>query len=214
MEDLDRVSAYHGFGVNKIYLAFPHTIWRPTYYVIADKRIAEEVRDDVYRIECQRFVEKWAYGPLKGKGRWNVLRDLVHGEVRTNSFSRDLLNGAGGGATVLYACLQIAYYMGYTKVVLLGVDFSYGNLMPTGEISKSGELLVTAQSGAYFTKDYSAPGRVLSAPRYDEQRAAFKNAYEAYTKDGRILVNASRRTELDVIPRRNLEDVLREIGSV
>jgi hypothetical protein len=208
MSDLDLIEKRQSIGVNKIYLAYANTVWRPTYYVVADRRIADEVKLNVHEIQCPRFIEKWAYPPVKEQGNWIVLPELHEYGVRTNKFSRNLLCGTGGGATVIYAALQIAYYLGFQRVVLLGVDFSYGNLKPTGEISPSGEALVTADAAAYFNSNYSQPGRVLSAPRYDEQREAFRNAYHAFRDDGRILVNASRRTELDVIPRARLEDYL------
>ena len=203
--DMDLLKDRWVIGVNKIYLAYPHTRLRPSYHVVADKRIAGEVAPYMQEIECPKFVEEWASEPLSAIPGLLVLRP--HPE-RAIKFSNNLLSGTVGGATVLFTALQVAYYLGFSRVVLLGLDFSYAGLVPTGEISPSGEVLVTSSIANHFVKDYSSANRVASAPRYEEQRAAFAAAYDAYNKAGRILVNASRQTALDVIPRARLEDFL------
>ena len=40
-------------------------------------------------------------------------------------FSEDVARVVYGGATVTYACIQIAVYMGFKEIYLLGVDCNY-----------------------------------------------------------------------------------------
>jgi hypothetical protein len=205
-EDMEKIKGLPCFGVNKVYLAYPHVSWRPTYYALADRRVAEQVKEHVHQVTCPRFVAKWASGPVLHNSPWVVLRDLQ--SRKPVDFSQNLLLGAYGGGSVIYTAIQIAYYMGFSTVVLLGIDFSYSGLTSTGNVSAAGEVLVKSDDRNYFIPGYTSPADVQAAPRYEELRKAFLAAYEAYAADGRVLVNASRKTALDVIPRATLEDYL------
>lgn len=40
-------------------------------------------------------------------------------------FSADLTEGFYDGSTVIYACIQLAIYMGFQEIILLGADHNY-----------------------------------------------------------------------------------------
>lgn len=110
------------------------------------------------------------------------------------------------GGTVLSICLQLAYWMGYTRVILLGVDHKFG--FPRSEAVYGGRRL-DAEDGdsIHFDKAYSKPGYTPHCDMIAVERS-FELALKAFQKAGREIVNATPNTGLDVIPKRELKDLL------
>jgi hypothetical protein len=82
----------------------------------------------------------------------------------------------------------------------VGVDFYFDIPEPTGEMSMHGEVLVHNEGTNHFHPHYREPGEKWTMPRLDLQYDAFLCAKEAFERSGGFIVNASRRTALDVFP--------------
>jgi hypothetical protein len=97
------------------------------------------------------------------------------------------------GYTVTYVCLQLAYYMGFKEVVLLGVDHYYGeNKQPNLE------AVATGPDEHHFHPDYFANGTRWNFPDLVNSEYAYTIAKAAYEKDGRTIINATSHTALEV----------------
>ena len=67
-------------------------------------------------------------------------------------FSEDITNGIYEGYTVSYMCLQLAIYMGFKEIYLLGIDHNYKvTLLPNGEIKEDNEVQ------NHFSDNYDLP---------------------------------------------------------
>lgn len=113
-------------GVNRIFYVTPD-IWTPTYYVCHDR---------ARKIEDQKEIAEY---PVRVKflGDTFDTEEPVFGEIEYShvvtgdsynelpSFSTNIAQKIYAHATVTYCAIQIAVYMGFKEIYLLGVDCQY-----------------------------------------------------------------------------------------
>ena len=215
--DLEKLDDEITFASNKIYLAMEEISWRPTYYSVVDVLVARNNVEEIRALDL-RHIHSLAVRPFLGEDpRYIYLDHLPTIESfggRLLGFSRDLLRGVYGGRTVIYLQLQLAFYMGIREVYLIGVDFSFD--VPKGTVtthrSELGETVIRSRGEVnHFHPNYRKPGETWTMPRMEEQRQAFRRARRVFEADGGRLVNASRQTRLDVLPRTDLEAILAQL---
>lgn len=212
VRDLDKLKNEVTFGCNKIYLAFSETDWRPTYYSVIDRIVAENNKNEIEQLSLTKIFSSVAKPFFKKSKDVTWLNDLksptIQGE-RIFRFSPDVAKGTYGGYTVIYTQLQLAYYMGITEVYLIGVDFDFTESKRTGEKTSAGEeILKSSGEINHFHRDYRPNGELWTIPNLGYQYKAFQIAKSAFEKDNRQIYNASRRTKLDVYPTVNFDSLL------
>jgi hypothetical protein len=210
--DLELFKDYKTFACNKIFLALDETDWRPDYYFVSDVLVAENNKERINMdllASSQRFYSKTIAQKLDQYGdpivfSWqSLLTRQKDPYLRTNPLAGLL----GGGRTVLFEMLQMAYIMGFKKIYIVGLDFSFDTPKSSGVQSDSGEVLVSEGEVNHFHPDYRKPGETWTVPLMDEQKVAFSYAAKACKNSGRKLYNASRTTKLDVVDQIEFEKV-------
>jgi hypothetical protein len=214
IEDLDRLAGWTTFACNKIYLAFDRTPWRPDFYSICDIKLAEHcnefdfgkeftgttiinscITSEVFRFALP--VNHYRYSEEDSISFWRP-GEKPH---PPESFSKGILSG---GNSVMIDQLQMAYLMGFSEVAIIGADLSYFGGTKTGGKSLSGELIRYQSNEAeknYFHKDYYQPGAVTTVPNVDEMKVAWEFCRLLFESTGKSLINASRQTALEHVPR-------------
>jgi len=192
---LDFLAKYPSFGVNRIHLLYDKTGFTPTYYVCNgfNQFDTEEKRAMVYPmleyVEAAFLNRYWIH---------EFPFDNVHGILSTKpytgkasmEFSYDPLHTYGIGWTVTYVALQIAFYMGFDPVLIVGLDHRY----PTGPFK-------------HFYEDGEASLWEIGAGPHDPaewQRGCdrvFAKANHAYRMAGRRIINLSNPTACTVFER-------------
>ncbi len=211
--DLDRLGDDITFASNKIYLAFEETAWRPTYYSVTDVLVARNNSEEIRDLDLTHIHSEHVRPVLGDDPRFLYLRHLPAIRLFGTSpqrFSRDLNRGVYGGSTVIYHQLQLAFYLGIREVYVIGVDFSFD--VPKGTVTDAktelGETVIRSRGEVnHFHPDYRKPGESWTMPELDKQRLAFSRAREAFEAAGGRLINASRQTRLDVLPRADFDRV-------
>lgn len=107
------------------------------------------------------------------------------------------------GGTVLFVCLQLAYWMGYQKIILLGVDHYFGFDKKVAFYGGK-QIHTKVDDKIHFDPSYSAAGNTMHCDMLATERS-FELALKAFQKDGREIFNATEGTGLDVIPTVKLE---------
>ncbi|MGF1448117.1 MAG: hypothetical protein ACFB20_01725 [Opitutales bacterium] len=108
------------------------------------------------------------------------------------------------GGTVIFACLQILYYLGFEEVILLGVDHSYAS---AGQQERKDAYWIDSQSmqDHFMPKYYKEGTQVnIDMPAMDR---AYTLSVDTFRQDGRRLLNATPGTKLEIIPKIDLEAV-------
>jgi hypothetical protein len=106
------------------------------------------------------------------------------------------------GGTVAYACMQLAVYMGFKEIVLLGIDNTHALA-----VKSNGVVIDRGRSYTdHFTEDYKSADVFL--PRIDFINAAYKSARNYAEQHGISILNATRGGELEVFERAELGSLL------
>lgn len=209
VEDLNKLKGEITFACNKIYLAFPSTDWRPTYYSVYDALVAENNKHTIEALTLKNIFGEGVRPYLEDTDTiW--VREIEHPIVdgaQALGFSTNLLRGAFGGWTVIYMQLQMALYMGIREIYLIGLDFSFEVPQGTGELSPSGEVVVSQGEINHFHPDYRIPGETWTMPQLLKQHQAFTTANNFVRNLGGQIFNASRATKLDVFKRVCFDDI-------
>ena len=134
IEDLELISAngIPTFAVNSIWRIFDKTEWRPTYYFAEDPGIfSDECPDKAFFAQPNKGIEMMFFGDgadtywkeNKPIGEYMIFHShFEFSEFRYPKFSEDLSRRSYEGGTVAYSCLQMAVYMGFKNIFLLGMD--------------------------------------------------------------------------------------------
>lgn len=118
------------FSVNGVFGAFDKTEWRPDYYVVGDPDAALKWKERIIEEDIkEKFIadKAWIFNDNEMRSnmhRWHIFRVLSEGKMP--KFSDDFARGTYAGWTIVYdGALQLAAYMGFSEIYLIGVDCNY-----------------------------------------------------------------------------------------
>lgn len=190
-EDL-RILAEHKeicFGVNRIFNV-DERLWRPQYYIFLDRAGMTQYWDKIasYDVE-EKFLGDAYWKDTEYKGNIHVIHALtVHSFNEPPRFSEQIERKVYSYSTVTYAAIQLAVYMGFSTIYLLGVDCNY---------SKNSKK-------NYFFEDK----KVDNLDHHEERMiVAYKTAREYADSHGVKILNASRGGMLEEFERVHFDDI-------
>ena len=201
VDDLEKIKSEHCFGTNEIHRIFNKTEWRPKYYVIMDrysKSTPEQIRD----LDCETVFLGDYYCRFNQLLRKDAICIHQHQQLNENSysFSPDISKCIFNSPTVSYGAIQIAVYLGYKEIYLLGFDHNY-----CFEFDKNGNIVNTGNSSAHFFKD-DVPEDIVANVR--GMTLAYQAANEYCKKKNIKIFNATRGGKLEVFERVNFDDII------
>lgn len=185
-------------SMNRIYNIFHKTEWRPDYYVIEDYKMIEDLSEEIaglplpYKFVASKPESYWR----QDKAKTSIKFNMITGEFNDNNirFSQNAERCFYNGRTVTYACLQLAIYMGFTEIYLLGVDFNYSS-----DIYAETNHFEGYQN---YYKDIR-----LNQINPEKQLCAYRKAREMAERKKIKIINATRGGKLEVFERKNFEDL-------
>ena len=116
-------------SVNNIYRCFDLTAWRPNYLAVTDTATLSIYKNEILEAEIgYKFLADRQYELWKDIDQSNVF--LIHNfyeyyEQEGPDFSSNIGEGTFYGGSVVYFTLQIAVYMGFNEIYLVGADCNY-----------------------------------------------------------------------------------------
>jgi hypothetical protein len=206
MGDLDRLVDEITIASNKIYLAFPETSWRPTYFTICDELVAKKIADEVHRhVEIVHTPVNIGVEFTGCTTRyWKALRAAQQLPTKRPLFSAHASKGFHGGYSITYQNLQLAVHLGLNPIYLIGCDHSYrGENNPT----KVGSI-EAGHADNHFIKGYRQKGEVVNAAPVDKMTIAFCHARAFFEQQGLCVQNATRGGELEVFGRVAFDELI------
>lgn len=187
------------FGLNRVYLAFDEWGFDTTYHVVVNKYVAEQSGHELSRVRSPLFTTLSNASHFATAQRQPLLL-MNH---RSPGFYGDIRHGVWEGATVTYVAMQVAYFMGFSEVVLVGVDHRFSTTGPAHELVES-----TAEDPNHFDPRYFGPGYKWQLPDLQTSEIAYRMARSAYERDGRRIVDATVDGALEVFPKVDLRAAL------
>ena len=198
--DLNLLRGVPTFGLNKIYLLFERTDFRPDYLV---SYIGDVVRQSVQHylgLDMPLFLSQEAIRHIPPGTRENV---YYMGEHKRFTFSLNPEMEICCGFTVTYVALQMAFFMGFRRVVIVGADHDFGY---EGEPDKW--TVIDKPRAMHFDPTYFDSGESWQTPNLRMIEAHYALARDAYLHMGREIVNATEGGKLEVFPRARLEELV------
>jgi hypothetical protein len=170
------LSMYPTWGVNKIFLKED---FKPTYYVTVHGEMAP-FAEQINALGAQMFVKDKVADLFPG------CRPL-HSVKRARFYQKPTGDAwdVWEGWSVIFVCLQIAYWLGYKTALLVGLDhdYTYGSFHPD-----------------YYKDTPTEPHE------QDKLLPAFKMARYEYARDGRHIINLTPNTKEPVFEKGLLQE--------
>lgn len=197
LADFENVPA---IGLNKINLIFERTSWRPSLVLSSNPLVVSQNTEFWASTDIPIF--------LSWKNHWflpRAVKDRVNFYLQINSkaFQTDIVRGIGAGATITFAAMQFAYYMGANPLILFGVDHSFA-LKTT---DKKGDIVKSQEDDkSHFDPNYFGKGTWWQLPDLDYSERAYALARTAFESEGRQILDATLGGQLEVFPKITLRE--------
>lgn len=187
------------FGLNRIYLAFGEMGFTTDVLVSVNVLVLEQCHDDLVATGVPVFLSR-AAADLVPSREDVVLLQPVPGP----KFSRNpIWEGVWEGATVTYVAMQLAYWMGFSEVILIGVDHRFER-----EGEPHTEVISQGEDPDHFDPRYFGKGFRWQLPDLETSEIAYRLAGETFRADGRRIIDATAGGALTVFPKADLAEVL------
>lgn len=171
----DMLAKFATFGTNRIYLKYV-----PTYYVAVNPLVINQYKNDIENLDTTRFLTVQTPTSFFLRS-WPV-----------PLFSYDPTRYIYEGYTVTFVCLQLAFFMGFTTVKLVGVDHDY---VYEGEPNE--KQVLQGDDPNHFDPNYFKDA-MWNLPDLKASEHAYRLALQAFEKDGRQIINCTPESKLDV----------------
>jgi hypothetical protein len=199
--NLNLISNEVTFGLNRIYLSFSNTTFRPTYYVTVNELILEQFSSEILQLDMPKFLN-WNRRSYYDSHDPKVFF-LKSKMVVNDFFQHDITKPLVVGATVTFVALQLAYYMGFQKAILVGLDHDY---VEKGLPSQT-ETRTSDQDQSHFHPQYFPKGAKWQLPDLLRSEVDFGLARHAFEADGRKILDATIGGNCPVFERVNFSDL-------
>lgn len=197
IEDLNKLKNEKTFAFNRIYYIFEKTEWRPSFYVTEDIKIISNSLDEINKLNLKNIfvpdIIKFDY-KIKINNAIYFKETIEYFEDRLPNFSDNMDIYWGG--TVAYTAMQMAVYMGFKEIYLIGVDHNFRVSQDS-----NGNIKVDNSVKDYFCGNYNSDKDELYIPNLDNSTKAYMAARKYCDEHDVTIYNATRGGKLEVFER-------------
>jgi len=195
--DLQHLRGETTFGLNRIYLLFPEMGFQTNYLVSVNQLVLEQCADEIEKLNMPKFLS-WR-GMSQGMKDDNTI--FLKSDFGVG-FSKEPARIIYESATVTNVALQLAFFMGFSKVILIGVDHSFST---KGQPNK---VIVTEDFDPnHFDPNYFPKGFKWHLPDLDTSELGYVLARKVNESDGREVVDATVEGKLEIFRKVNYSDL-------
>lgn len=189
--DLLKLKGEVCFGSNRIYLIKEQVDFSPSFLTSIDEQLLEQFHEEISVQPVPKFIN-WKYYRYFEEGE-----DICFLKIACKKgFAKDMTGLCGGGFTVTFVNLQLAFYMGFSEVILIGCDHSYAEKgVPNIDVK------VNSVDQNHFSEKYYTKNHTFRIPDYVKQEQAYATAKSAFEADGRSVVDATIGGKLEVFEK-------------
>ena len=154
--DLSMLRGEYTFGMNRIYLKYPEWGFETDVLACVNGTVISQFWDDFKEVNAVKFFN-WRHAKLQSEDPNALLLGSRPGVTPKGDLEKGMYNS---GYTVTNTCLEIAYYLGFSEVILIGVDHSYTH--PKGHGGKT--IVSEGDDPNHFDKNYFGKGIAWQLP--------------------------------------------------
>ena len=196
--DLSFLRHEHVIGLNKIYLGMRRFGFYPRYFVAINPKVLAQGAAQIRAMSCVKFLGSHATAAGLSE---DSLTYLLNTNEPPERFSRDLARGLHEGWTVTYAALQVAWYLGFQEVVLIGLDHRY---QFTGQPNAA--QVIDGPDPNHFSEAYFGGGQAWDTPDLAQSEESYRIAREVFAASGRRIVDATLGGACTVFDKAHYQD--------
>ena len=197
--DLSLLNDYHTFGLNKIHLIFDRKPFDLSYHVAVNPYVIEQIKKEIVNLNCDSFL---SYTPAL-INRITSKNIYYLGDTKSNEFFyKDITKGMRQGNTVTYVAMQLAYFMGFKNIYLIGVDHNFSQQGKPNEKQK-----MSGNDPNHFDPNYFK-GQVWQLADLEGSEIHYLLAKYFFEKDNRNIFDATYMGKLDVFQKISFEKAL------
>jgi len=210
--DFELLRGVATFGVNGIFYADERLPEPLSFYVVEDTKVFEENTEAVLAYGRERagtFLLPTLYSPKLGENDSPILFRMNGGFYRKDDpsfcrprFSTNAAEALYCGQSVTIINLQLAYWMGFSEVGLIGMDFSYA--VPQGTQVSGIHYTSAGDDPNHFDPRYFGAGKTWKDPQLHRVLANYQLAKAIFESDGRRIVNCTVGGALEAFDRVDL----------
>jgi hypothetical protein len=196
--DLHRLRNEYTIGMNRIYLLFPELGFTTSYFLSVNNLVIEQCVEEIRSLPIPKFISWRARALFQPTADTIFLFTTYTGP----KFARDARDRLWEGATVTYTALQLAFHMGFSQVILIGVDHNF--------VTKGPPNMTVVSEGDdpnHFHTAYFGKGFRWQLPDLDTSERAYHMANEVYSISGRQVIDATVGGKLTVFQKVKFEDL-------
>ncbi len=185
------------FGMNRIYLLFDQIEFLPTYYVSINGLVIEQFANDIQKLPMPKFLNWSKRNVFDQKDSSFLFLKLSLNPILT--FQKSLFSPLSIGGTVTYITLQIAFFMGFKEVILIGLDHNY-NFNGNPNIV---QVRRTELDENHFAPNYFPKGIKWQTPDLLHSEQAYRLARINFEKDNRRIIDATNDGKCQIFDKEN-----------
>ncbi len=191
--ELGRLKGERTFGMNRIYLMYPELGFTTTYFVSINDLVVEQCAGDIAALPIPKFI---AWHANRHFQRFPDDMVFLYTTYTGLNFAYDMTRRVWEGATVTNVALQLAFYMGFEQVILIGVDHSF-----TSKGQANQTVISDGDDPNHFDPRYFGKGFRWQLPDLETSEIGYTLARKAFEKAGRTVVDATIGGKLAIFPK-------------
>lgn len=195
--DLTFLNSEIVIGLNKLHLGLVRFGFYPRYLVAVNDKVIFQEAVALSAMTCVKFISDRSAHLLPADPFTYHIR--THGLDRR--FYNDIVEGVREGHTVTYAALQIARYMGASRVVILGMDHRYETSQPP-----NAEAFLRGPDPNHFNPEYFGD-KYWDAPNLMESERSYTVARAMFEAEGRHIVDATPGGACQIFEKMDWRDI-------
>lgn len=206
------------WGSNKCYLLFDRIEWRPKFYVGVDTRVIPDIRKEIQALEKELPQTQFFFpaffrvnGDLTSSKNVYWFNQLPQSpqDAPFGFFSKDASSHVVSSSTVTVAMMQLAVYLGFSPIYLIGCDTAYSVPKTVQAGDKEYELISTQNDDPnHFANNYFGAGSKWHDPKPERMIEHYRYSRDACDRLGVQVFNATVGGNLEVFPRVNYLDIV------
>ncbi len=194
--DLTKLKNEFTFGMNRFYVFFPELGFTTTYFCSINDLVIEQFAGDILALPIPRFLAWRSHRHFSKDLQLSNIPTFIYTSYTGPRIVSDVTGRVWEGATVTNFAIQLAFHMGFEKVILIGVDH---NFTSKGDANKT--VVSQGDDPNHFMPNYFGKGVKWQLPDLDTSEVGYIMAREAYRKAGREIVDATVGGKLTVFPK-------------
>lgn len=211
---LEKLADDYVWGLNRCYLLFDRIKWRPDFYIAVDTRVVPDNSSEILNVLKEEEII--AFFPIYYRIH-KILSSLpniywyrdrpIDSSYPGGYFSTNAYDFVRQVRTVTIAAIQLAVFLGFNPIYLIGCDTTY-KIPDSVEYEDSSKNYIRGtlnDDPNHFSPNYFGAGKKYHQPYPARMIKSYKNAKQVCDQLGIKIINATYGGALEVFPRIDFE---------